>query len=311
MSIKVMTAVWELEEGLTGIEKAILLKLADYGSNSGHSIYPGLRTLERKTSFHRNTIIKSIKSLQQKGFIEKSYNYGEVGQQLNNNYRILISKLGLKDEQEGGTPHVPRGYTTETGGDTSRVSLDPLVNNHELKQKKEKTKKEKNPSQPKAELSLSFEDSSQLNPKLEYETEKEFLEGFNYPKSNATEIGIPPTAKIMPLKRNTEAKEKLSEVERVFLHWKAKMGFNGKTILSPDRKKKILQALQHYSMEELEQAINGCTKSDFHMGKNDRNTKYNDISQILKSTAHIEKFIELDKEASKPKPKTYKGVEYK
>jgi hypothetical protein len=44
----------------------------------------------------------------------------------------------------------------------------------------------------------------------------------------------------------------------------------------------IRDALKVANLDELKRAIIACASSDFHMGKNDRNRKYNRLSQILK-----------------------------
>lgn len=51
----------------------------------------------------------------------------------------------------------------------------------------------------------------------------------------------------------------------------------------PDEERRIiLKALEVASVEECCHAIDGCRASDFHMGNNERNRKYNRISQILR-----------------------------
>lgn len=53
-------------------------------------------------------------------------------------------------------------------------------------------------------------------------------------------------------------------------------------VLDPDTRKIINAALKVATKQECMNAISGCAKSDFHMGKNDRKRKYNQITQILK-----------------------------
>lgn len=48
-----------------------------------------------------------------------------------------------------------------------------------------------------------------------------------------------------------------------------------------------------YTVESLKKAIAGCHRSDFHMGKNDQNTKFNALSVIFNGADRIEKFIAL------------------
>lgn len=64
-------------------------------------------------------------------------------------------------------------------------------------------------------------------------------------------------------------------------------------VLSDERRRKIRKALDSHGLEIVLMAIDGVTKSDFHMGKNARGKVYNDISLILRDAQHIEKFAEM------------------
>lgn len=55
----------------------------------------------------------------------------------------------------------------------------------------------------------------------------------------------------------------------------------------------IGNAIFHYGMENCRKAIIGIQYSDFHMGRNDRNTKYISPTVIFKNQANIDKFIDL------------------
>ena len=55
---------------------------------------------------------------------------------------------------------------------------------------------------------------------------------------------------------------------------------------------KIKQALKlGYSVADLKQAIDGCAKTPFNMGKNDNGQRYDEIGLILRDAAHIDRFI--------------------
>lgn len=85
-------------------------------------------------------------------------------------------------------------------------------------------------------------------------------------------------------------------VQRVFDHWVATVRASGKgvkPVLSPERKRKIQKALEMYGLEICLLAIDGILKSDFHMGRNARAKRYDDISLILRDAKHIEMFAEL------------------
>ncbi len=83
------------------------------------------------------------------------------------------------------------------------------------------------------------------------------------------------------------------EIGKIFSFWKDVMGKpNAK--LTKDRQAKINARLEEgYSVDELISAIEGCKSSEFHMGKNDGNTPYNDIKTILRDGSQVEKFSEI------------------
>lgn len=101
-----------------------------------------------------------------------------------------------------------------------------------------------------------------------------------------------------PVKRGTN-KETLKETLKeniyvVFEFWKTT--FNSqKTVLTEKRKKKIEARLeQGYSVEDIKLAITNCSKSDYHMGKNERGTIYNDIELICREPEKLDRFITMN-----------------
>ena len=61
-----------------------------------------------------------------------------------------------------------------------------------------------------------------------------------------------------------------------------------------------------YSEQDLLDAIEGCALSDFHMGQNDRRSKYNDLSLICRDAAHLDRFIEIFEQANREKARAQK-----
>lgn len=84
-------------------------------------------------------------------------------------------------------------------------------------------------------------------------------------------------------------------LQRVFTHWVTTLKPNSRVpvVLSEKRKRKILQAIDLYGADVCIDAINGCTLSDFHMGRNKSGKKYDDIELILRDSKHIEMFAEM------------------
>lgn len=82
-----------------------------------------------------------------------------------------------------------------------------------------------------------------------------------------------------------------SEVEAVFSHWQEVMG-HLQAKLDKKRQSKIEAALRlGFTIEQLKQAIDGCARSPFNMGLNDRSQKYNSVDLIFRDAEHIERFI--------------------
>lgn len=85
------------------------------------------------------------------------------------------------------------------------------------------------------------------------------------------------------------------DVERVFAAWVTATGRSAsKTRLSADRRKKIEARLKEgFDVDELIEAVQGVTLSDFHMGNNDRRQKYDDLTTVLRDGSQVEKFRDL------------------
>jgi hypothetical protein len=80
-------------------------------------------------------------------------------------------------------------------------------------------------------------------------------------------------------------------VQEVFSYWQQVLE-HPKAKLDLKRQRAIKQALKTgYTVEQLKQAIDGCAKSPFNMGQNERNKRFDDISLILRDASHIEGFI--------------------
>ncbi len=79
----------------------------------------------------------------------------------------------------------------------------------------------------------------------------------------------------------------------VFEHWQQRMQ-KPRAKLTANRRSKIVARLRDgYSVHALMGAVDGCACSEFHMGTNERNTEYNDITLICRNGEQVEKFIEM------------------
>ena len=80
----------------------------------------------------------------------------------------------------------------------------------------------------------------------------------------------------------------------IFQHWQESMG-SPRSKLTDGRRKRIKARLKEgYTVDDCNLAIDGCKASDFHMGHNDRATKYNGVERIFRSGEELEKFAGLN-----------------
>ncbi|MBW2993926.1 helix-turn-helix domain-containing protein [Candidatus Woesearchaeota archaeon] len=80
-------------------------------------------------------------------------------------------------------------------------------------------------------------------------------------------------------------------IKEIFDYWRRELDHK-KAKLDKKRANLIRRALKAgYTTDELKNAISGCKKSAWHMGQNENKTVYDDISLILRDSAHVEKFI--------------------
>lgn len=93
---------------------------------------------------------------------------------------------------------------------------------------------------------------------------------------------------------NTEhAGVETASLRRVFDHWVGAVKRDpARTKLTRDRAAKIRGRLREgYTPEDLMRAIDGCAKSEWHMGANDRQTPFNDLTTICRSAETVDRHI--------------------
>jgi hypothetical protein len=96
-------------------------------------------------------------------------------------------------------------------------------------------------------------------------------------------------ATITPAERLIEA---LTEAEHdVFQHWRTVMKRDSRTLASTERKRLLAKWLKVYSVEDLQNAVDGCAKTSWNMGGNPENKRYDDLGLILRDSKHIEDFM--------------------
>lgn len=84
-------------------------------------------------------------------------------------------------------------------------------------------------------------------------------------------------------------------VRQVFDHWRKTMD-HPRSKLDSNRRNKIAARLKDgFTVEELIAAIDGCSRSEFHMGDNDQKKKYDDIALICRDASKVEFFMSVEK----------------
>jgi len=84
-----------------------------------------------------------------------------------------------------------------------------------------------------------------------------------------------------------------AQIEQVFAHWKATINPRSLAVLDARRTVKIGWAIHDYGVENCKKAVDGITKSPWHMGHNPQNKKYCDVELIFRHADNVEKFIEM------------------
>lgn len=79
------------------------------------------------------------------------------------------------------------------------------------------------------------------------------------------------------------------EVEKLFEFWRTTLG--KKALLSDERRAILAWAILNYGMETCEMAIKGCSMSDWHMGRNPNNVRYDSVELIFRNSEKVEWFL--------------------
>ena len=93
-------------------------------------------------------------------------------------------------------------------------------------------------------------------------------------------------------------------VVELFRHWQRVHGHPSAKLDAP-RRRAIERALKSHGVDVVRAAIDGCAKSPFHKGENDRGQVYDDLTLILRNASKIEHFASL---APKAEPKPAKPI---
>ena len=112
---------------------------------------------------------------------------------------------------------------------------------------------------------------------------------------------------VPPFNLINEHNNKEDVIKTVFEKWVEATGkHTTRTKLDEKRRSIIRKALKTHSVEDVCDAVVGWKREPFYCGQNDRKTVYNSLKMLLRDADQIEKFRDLEREATlvieKPKP---------
>jgi ribonucleotide reductase beta subunit family protein with ferritin-like domain len=86
-----------------------------------------------------------------------------------------------------------------------------------------------------------------------------------------------------------------SQIEQLWEYWTTVMrsGSKRKPVLDETRRQYLGAAIFDHTLEGCMEAIDGCALSEFHMGRNKMNKRYDSIELIFRDAEHIEKFHDI------------------
>ena len=113
---------------------------------------------------------------------------------------------------------------------------------------------------------------------------------------------VPLTETVTVTKTVTETPD-VQAVVSIFDFWKETFN-HPKSLLDDNRKRRIKAALKMgYTVDDLKEAITGCSLTPHNMGDNDRGQRYDGLNVILKDADNIDRFIANAGSPPKSKPK--------
>lgn len=83
----------------------------------------------------------------------------------------------------------------------------------------------------------------------------------------------------------------IGQKREIFEYWKDAMG-KTRPVMDTKREQRIGWAIANYGIDGCRKAIDGCTMSSWHMGKNPGKKRYDDISLIFQDAKHVEMFLD-------------------
>ena len=84
-----------------------------------------------------------------------------------------------------------------------------------------------------------------------------------------------------------------SDVQQVYQYWCTVMRPGRKRVPALDYKREMVvrSAIADYGVEDCMRAIDGCASSEWHMGRNPSNKRYDDLELIFRDQKHVDMFL--------------------
>jgi hypothetical protein len=270
-------------EELDSYETRIYLSIKKFVGKEG-TAYPSVKTISKLANVSETKVKNVIKYLALHGYLTIKKRKKKDGTSDSNVYSFI--------NHDPKKEHINDGEKTIEGahGDLGRGHNTPNNYNHINYIKKTKAKKR---------LSTGKTNNAHNN-----------TESFSFEKIdcdlNKSVLDCSPTNKDVDMKKILVERAQINDI---FEFWKREMN-HPKAKLDDKRIKKIKKAINlGYLTNQLKDAICGCKASPFHQGQNANQTKYDEITLILRDASHIEKFISYLTNPPTSTHKKYESIE--
>lgn len=90
------------------------------------------------------------------------------------------------------------------------------------------------------------------------------------------------------------SKSRTAHAVEIFEYWKQQHGRNGRTVFDSKRKRAVTEALKHYDVDFIKQAIRGIKLDPFCSGENEQHKVHDDLELICRDASHLERYAALD-----------------
>lgn len=287
-----MSHVWEGFPG-SGSELLMMLALADWSDEEGGRIYPSMVTLAKRCRISKSQAQRLIRGLEEKGYVKVIGNHHGGAPGTTRQYRLNVARIRAESKLELGhivaKPKVPGRQASQDPEQTGRMDA-ACDADHDFEG-------ENDPSRMDATRRMGAEDGSHGCG---------LTGGMGATQSTKEHPSEEPSTSCPPIDGPVSGDDfkKLAKpiqarlIEDVFAHWQNVMA-SPRSRLDEKRRKVLLKALGEYGLQDTLNAITGCSRSNFHMGRNDDGspnpgaTKYNDVEQIFRDASKTERFLGL------------------